>query len=104
MQKAALLVIASQINPKDVKELRDTFKSLDKKGDGIIDLAELREILDDGSGNQQMHQTLTNLFSKADSLAKKEKRMSSTINYTEFIAASMDRELFMKDEHLENAF
>ena len=42
LKQAALTAIAVHINPKDIKHLKDTFKALDRNGDGSLNLEELR--------------------------------------------------------------
>lgn len=47
LKQAALTAIAVQANPNDIKQLKETFKSLDKNGDGSLNLEELRIGLQD---------------------------------------------------------
>ena len=42
LKQAALTAIAVHLKPKDVQQLKDTFKDLDKNGDGCLTLEELR--------------------------------------------------------------
>lgn len=42
LKQAALTAIAVHINPKEIRHLKDAFKSLDKNGDGSLNLEELR--------------------------------------------------------------
>jgi Ca2+-binding EF-hand superfamily protein len=41
LQQAALTAIACQASPEDIKNLKDTFKALDKDGNGTITFEEL---------------------------------------------------------------
>lgn len=43
LKQAALTAIAVHLNPKDIKQLKDVFKSLDRNGDGCLNLEELRQ-------------------------------------------------------------
>mmetsp|Transcript_14813 Transcript_14813/g.22967 ORF Transcript_14813/g.22967 Transcript_14813/m.22967 type:complete len:87 (+) Transcript_14813:956-1216(+) len=80
IQQAALTAIAVQASPDDIKELRDTFKALDKNGDGSITFDELKA----GLGHKESAETLIELLKGADTDG------SGTIDYTEFLAATMD--------------
>jgi Ca2+-binding EF-hand superfamily protein len=42
MKQVALTAIAVHLNPKDIKHLKDVFKSLDRNGDGCLNLDELK--------------------------------------------------------------
>jgi calcium-dependent protein kinase len=80
LKQAALTAIAVHLNPKDVKQLKDTFKALDKNGDGCLTLDELRHGLSEVKNGEE----ILALMQAADT------DKSGTINYTEFIAATMD--------------
>ena len=42
MKKAALTAISVQASPDDIRELKELFQSLDKNGDGCLNMEELR--------------------------------------------------------------
>ena len=74
--------------------LKDTFKQLDKNGDGSLTLEELKVGLADVKNGEE----LLELMKAADT------DNSGTINYTEFLAATMDAQVFMREENLRQAF
>ena len=83
-----------QANPNEIKQLKDTFKALDKNGDGCLTLDELRQGLTDVKNADE----ILELMKAADTDG------SGTINYTEFIAATIDAQIFMREENLRAAF
>lgn len=80
IQQAALTAIACQVSSDDIKDLRDLFLALDKNGDGSISLDELKE----GLGKRENGDTIMKLLQAADT------DNSGQIDYTEFIAATLD--------------
>ena len=42
LKKAALTAISVQASPDDIRELKELFQSLDKNGDGCLNMEELR--------------------------------------------------------------
>ena len=72
LKQAALTAIAVHLNPQEVKQLKDVFKSLDRNGDGSINLDELRLGLQDIKNGDEIVQLM-----KAADLDK-----SGAINYT----------------------
>lgn len=94
MKKAALTAISVQASPDDIRELKDLFKSLDKNGDGSLTLEELRIGLKDKENGE----ALLVIMESADTDG------SGEINYTEFIAATMDCNVFMREDYLKTAF
>lgn len=54
LKQAALTAIAVHINPKDIKQLKDTFKALDRNGDGSLNLEELRQGLSDVKNGEEI--------------------------------------------------
>ena len=75
-----MTAIAIQASPDDIQELKDAFKALDKNGDGSITLEELKV----GLGHKQNSEKLMELLKAADTDG------SGSIDYTEFITATMD--------------
>jgi len=94
LKQVALTAIAVHINPRDIKGLKEMFKSLDKNGDGCLNLEELRTGLQDIKNGEE----ILALMQAADT------DKSGTINYTEFIAATLDASVFLREENLRNAF
>mmetsp|Transcript_19595 Transcript_19595/g.14301 ORF Transcript_19595/g.14301 Transcript_19595/m.14301 type:complete len:157 (-) Transcript_19595:262-732(-) len=80
LKQAALTAIAIQAHPNEIKQLKETFKTLDKNGDGCLTLEELKNGLTDIKNGDE----LLELMKAADT------DNSGTINYTEFIAATID--------------
>ena len=64
--------IATQCNPKEIEHLKNTFKALDKNGDGNLTLSELKEGLVDVKNGQE----ILDIMKAADT------DNSGTINYT----------------------
>ena len=89
-----MTAIAVQASPDDIKELKETFKALDKNGDGSITFEELRA----GLGHKENSETLISLLKAADL------DNSGSIDYTEFIAATMDAQVYLRDDYLRTAF
>ena len=80
MKKAALTFIATQISSVEIDNLKKKFESIDRNGDGNITLKELREALKEASNKDELMQ----IMAAADT------DNSGTINYTEFIAATLE--------------
>ena len=94
IQQAALTAIAVQASPDDIKELKETFKALDKNGDGTITFEELKA----GLGHKEQAETLIEMLKGADL------DNSGSIDYTEFLAATLDAQIYMRDDYLKTAF
>jgi len=97
LKKVALSYIASQLSESEITDLGKLFKSLDKNGDGVLTVEEIRAGLNEND-NSSNAKELANIISSIDTDG------SGTIDYTEFIAASMDRSLYLKEEKLYMAF
>ncbi|CAD8132757.1 unnamed protein product [Paramecium octaurelia] len=96
LKKVALTFIASQLNEQEITDLGKLFKQLDKNGDGVLTIDELREGLTGVTDSQQ--KDLANIIKSIDTDG------NGTINYTEFLAATMEKSLYMKEEKLYQAF
>lgn len=89
-----MTAIAVQASPEDIKELKANFQALDKNGDGSITFEELKQ----GLGHKENSKTLLQLLKAADL------DNSGSIDYTEFLAATLDAQVFMRDDYLQTAF
>jgi len=96
MRKIALTIIATQLGNQDLKLLRNTFEAMDANHDGTLTAAEIKagmlahkvEIPDD----------LEELIQRLDTDG------SGGIDYHEFIAATMTRANYMREDVLWGAF
>ena len=70
------------------------FKALDVNGDGSLSLDELQKGLKDKENGDKMLEVLK----AADTDG------SGEINYTEFLAATIDANIFMREDYLRTAF
>lgn len=94
LKQAALTAISVQASPDDIKELKTLFMSLDVNGDGSLTLEELRK----GLAGKENGDDLLAIMQGADTDG------SGEINYTEFLAATIDANVFLREDYLRTAF
>jgi len=97
LKKAALHVIASQLGECQIKSLRDTFMKLDGNGDGLLTSAEMKQGLT-LAGIKDIPQDLQEILETVDSDG------SGVIDYTEFLAATLDQKVYMAEDVCWQAF
>ncbi|CAE6945216.1 CPK3 [Symbiodinium natans] len=98
-KKAALHVLARHQDEGALSALRETFTQLDQDGDGIITFNELKQGLKTaGFGDQFSNKDLQDLAKAVDADG------SGEIDYTEFIAAAMERQAVVQESTLWAAF
>lgn len=95
--KAALHVIASQLNEIQIKSLREIFLSMDHNGDGLLTLAELRDGLAQ-AGLTEIPADLQEIMSGIDADG------SGVIDYTEFLAATIEKRQYIQEDVCWTAF
>ncbi|EGR30641.1 protein kinase domain protein [Ichthyophthirius multifiliis] len=95
LKKIALNFIASRLSESEIKDLGNLFKQLDKNNDGVLSVSEISNAIKIFSGKQEQ---ITDLLKQIDT------DQNGTIEYTEFVAASIQRQLFLKQEKLYYAF
>jgi calcium-dependent protein kinase len=95
LKKAALTYLASRTSDDDVSEEMQIFLKLDKNKDGYITLKELKEGMKD----------LENIDELAEILKGVDVDNNGAINYTEFIAATLDQNTMINQSNkIKDAF
>lgn len=96
LKKIALTAIAHQLHDSEISELRRSFAALDANGDGTLTIAELKQGLDKSGIILPVDFNL--LVTEIDSDG------SGSIDYMEFIAATMDQKLYNQRDVCWRAF
>lgn len=94
LQKVVLTYMATQLNEEQLSKLKQTFMDLDKNKDGKLSFEELCE----GFEGQYSKEELKEILSSADV------DKSGFIDYTEFLASSIDENVYYQEDILFNAF
>jgi|Transcript_52561 calcium-dependent protein kinase len=97
LKKAALHVIASQLGESQIKNLRETFMAMDGNGDGLLTVNEMKEGLN-RAGLKEIPSDLQQIMEDVDSDG------SGVIDYTEFLAATLDKKVYMCEDVCWQAF
>jgi len=96
IKKIALTCIAKQLSDDQIKELKTTFESLDENKDGTLTMKEISDGMSCAKIDipDEMQALLRNLDTDG----------SGCIDYTEFIAATLAKKDYVKEENLWSAF
>ena len=96
LSRAVLTYIASRLTDDEVKKLKDAFQKIDVNGDGMLTLEELKNAINQ---NPEVHvMNIEQIFKTIDT------DNSGVINYTEFLAASIDKRIYLQEDKLRDAF
>ncbi|KAF4668452.1 hypothetical protein FOL46_001949 [Perkinsus olseni] len=96
MKKVALTVIAQQLAESDIERLKKTFQALDENGDGTLTVQEIKEGM--RSLDVSLPADLEEIMKDVDSDG------SGAIDYTEFIAATIDKKTYIQEDVCWAAF
>jgi len=97
LKKAALHVIANQMDDAQIMHLREIFQALDSNGDGVLTCQEMKEGLEN-AGLKEIPANLQEIMEQVDSDG------SGEIDYTEFLAATLDKHHYMQEDVCWAAF
>ncbi|KAL2318898.1 hypothetical protein Fmac_032774 [Flemingia macrophylla] len=97
VKKLALKVIAESLSGEETNGLRQMFNNMDTDRSGVITLEELKSVLS-RLGSQLSESEMKQLIDAANV------DKNGTIDYCEFVAATMDRHKSQKGENLAKAF
>lgn len=95
-QKAAITALAWKATDDDTRQLRELFSMIDRDGSGHITVAELRECIEKSGVHIPENLDLLSIQADTDG--------NNTIEYTEFIAACMDKRKVIKENVVWEAF
>jgi len=100
LKRAALQIIARRLTEKDVKELKEAFLSLDKNEDGVVTYQELKDGVQklDAPGMNDLLPSLQGVLETLDSNG------TATLDYSEFLAATLTYKSYEEDSILWGAF
>ena len=93
-KKAVLTFIASRVADSEIQKEMETFKKLDKNKDGYITMMELKEAMQKHHSEKDIEEILKSCDTDKN----------GAINYTEFIAASLDNIAISNFSRIEKAF
>jgi len=97
LKKASLQIIAGQLEESQIRGLRETFTALDSNGDGLLTLAELKNGLEK-VGFKEENSDLKCMLEGMDTDG------SGVIDYTEFLAAALDKRHHVNEQVCWTAF
>jgi calcium-dependent protein kinase len=98
LKRTTLSFIASRIPEDQIKQLRMAFSKMDVNGDGQLSIQELTEGLQDIQGLKLSVEDLTRALKIMDT------NNNGLIDYTEFIAAALQSQNYLNENHLKTAF
>jgi len=97
LKKAALHVIALQLDEPSIANLKNVFMALDENGDGCLTNTEMKEGLH-RIGLKEIPPDLQQIMEEVDSDG------SGVIDYTEFLAATLDKRAYIQEDVVWSAF
>ena len=98
LKKITLLFIASRLDENEIRHLKKIFEAFDKGKDGQISINELQQGLIQLKSSHMKSDDVLELFKTID--ADKNGR----IDYTEFLAATLQKHTYLRKERLFEAF
>jgi calcium-dependent protein kinase len=97
LKKAALHIIAGRLNDSQIKDLKDVFMALDSDRDGCLTHTELKAGIEK-AGIKDIPPDLEKIMAEVDSDG------SSKIDYTEFLAATLEKKTYARKDVCWAAF
>ena len=98
IKKMALLFISSRLDENEIRDLKKIFEAFDKKKDGQISFDELRQGLIQLKSSHINEEEVFELFKTIDS------DKNGRIDYTEFLASTLQKKSYLRKERLYEAF
>lgn len=96
LKRAVLTVIATQLSQENIEHLNEIFMAMDHNSDGTLSIKELKEGLTEAS--VMLPIDINSLLEQVDTDG------SGVVDYTEFLAATMDKKVYHQESVVWNAF
>ena len=96
LRKAVLTYIASRLSEEEIKKIKAIFQTIDVDNDGKLSLEEMKKAIALADGMKM--ENIDELFKSIDT------DNSGNIEYTEFISASIEKNIYLNEEKLRDAF
>lgn len=96
LKRAVVTVVATQLSHSKIQSLRQMFMAMDKNNDGSLSVAEIAHGLE--SAGVALPRNLHDLLENVDTDG------SGVVDYTEFLAATMDKKVYHQEDVVWNAF
>eukprot|EP00929_Paragymnodinium_shiwhaense_P024301 TRINITY_DN14997_c0_g1_i2.p1 TRINITY_DN14997_c0_g1~~TRINITY_DN14997_c0_g1_i2.p1 ORF type:complete len:835 (-),score=199.56 TRINITY_DN14997_c0_g1_i2:130-2634(-) len=97
LMRAALSFVVSMLCDVDLKASRDLFTALDEDGDGLVSISELAQKIRKSCAPEAIDAPL-------EAMLKSDVKDFTRYSYTEFLAATLDRDRFVTDDLCWAAF
>ena len=98
IKKMTLLFISSRLDENEISDLKKIFEAFDKKKDGQISFDELKQGLVQLKSSHINEEEVFELFKTLDS------DKNGRIDYTEFLASTLQKKSYLRKERLYEAF
>ena len=99
LTKYVLGFIASRVNDEEIEKLKKMFEEMDVNKSGTLNINEIKNGIDKMEQEKQMTEEEKNEIIKHIDTNKSQK-----IEYNEFLAACLEQKIYLREEHLLNAF
>ena len=100
LRKIILIFIAFRLKDEEIKNIKQNFSFFDKEKKGVINYQDFKYLFEKLTANNEEYKDL-----KVDEIFKSiDINNSGKIDYTEFLAATIEKNLYLKDEYLKEAF
>eukprot|EP00930_Biecheleria_cincta_P046613 TRINITY_DN32165_c0_g1_i1.p1 TRINITY_DN32165_c0_g1~~TRINITY_DN32165_c0_g1_i1.p1 ORF type:complete len:587 (+),score=147.27 TRINITY_DN32165_c0_g1_i1:82-1842(+) len=96
VKKAVLTVIATQLPEENIQTLKSMFFSMDKNSDGTLTVLEIEKALT--QAGVELPADIQQLLKQVDTDG------SGVVDYTEFLAATLDKQVYAQEDIVWNAF
>ena len=95
LRKAVLTYIASRLSEEEIKKIKEAFQSIDIDHNGKLSLEEMKKVFEKSDLNFEFNEEI---FKQIDT------DNSGTIEYTEFISACIEKNVYLNEQKLKDAF
>lgn len=104
LQKATRYWIAQRMKDSEIQHLRDMFEAMDHDHDGMVTFEQLRRVIEQQEGRQQGQPTLERNVTSMIENIERGGTCTGRINYTDFLAATLDKKHYQEERICWEAF